>query len=44
MRSIIIIFCLLAEAVFAKAQQSYDVSLIQKELLPYAARLYGTRK
>ncbi len=37
MRSIIIIFCLLAACLLANAQQNYDATLIPKELLHYAS-------
>jgi len=37
MRSIIITFCLIITCTLTNAQQNYDVSLIPKELLPYAS-------
>jgi hypothetical protein len=37
MRYIILTFCLLSMALLANAQQNYDISLIPKELLPYAS-------
>jgi len=37
MRYIILTFCLLTVGLLANAQQNYDVSLIPKELLPYAS-------
>ncbi|MDB5140012.1 MAG: hypothetical protein JWR12_1928 [Mucilaginibacter sp.] len=36
MRAAILVLCLVASVRLAKAQQNYDVSLIPKELLPYA--------
>lgn len=42
MRSFLITFCLLTSIFFVRAQNSYDVSLITKQLLPYASAVVRT--
>ena len=44
MRSVIITFCILSSAILSNAQQSYDASLIPKELLPYASAVVRNKE